>query len=195
MVSVLAWMSIQASVTLAAILLPWALVTVRRSLSLLATTLAMLAMLWRGKAWKTVFLQSEQRVSELQRQLRPPISSNTEWSNPGLSTLHVAECFGPRFASVLFRPGVPLVGPRTLQSQSDQRDSIVLPTSSGNTPVMYQAEGSIVYRAQYQPWFSHTGLDHRRAQNDQIRAVNNFNNQLDPTPIDFIRHLIFYRNF
>ena len=195
MVSVLAWMSIQASVTLAAILLPWALVTVRRSLSLLATTLAMLAMLWRGKAWKTVFLQSEQRVSELQRQLRPPISSNTEWSNPGLSTLHVAECFGPRFASVLFRPGVPLVGPRTLQSQSDQRDSIVLPTSSGNTPVMYQAEGSIVYRAQYQPWFSHTGLDHRRAQNDQIRAVNNFNNQSDPTPIDFIRHLIFYRNF
>ncbi len=188
LVSVLAWMSIQASLTLAAILLPWALVTVRRSLSLLATTLAMLAMLWRGKAWKTVFLQSEQRVSELQRQLRPPISSNTEWSNPGLSTLHVAECFGPRFVSVLFRPGVPLVGPRTLQSQSDQRDSIVLPTSSGNTPVMYQAEGSIVYRAQYQPWFSHTGLDHRRAQNDQIRAVNNFNNQSDPTPIDFIRH-------
>ena len=195
LVSVLAWMSIQASLTLAAILLPWALVTVRRSLTLLATTLAMLAMLWRGKAWKTVFLQSEQRVSELQRQLRPPISSNTEWSNPGLSTLHVAECFGPRFASVLFRPGVPLVGPRTLQSQSDQRDSIVLPTSSGNTPVMYQAEGSIVYRAQYQPWFSHTGLDHRRAQNDQIRAVNNFNNQSDPTPIDFIRHIVFYGNF
>lgn len=170
LVSVLAWMSIQASVTLSAILtvilLPWALVRVRRSLTLATMTLAMLAM--------------------LQRQLRPPISSNTEWSNPALSTLHVAECFGPRFASVRFRPGVPLVGPRTLQSQSDQRDSIVLLTSSGNTPVMHQAEGSIVYPAQYQPWFSHTGLDHRRAQNDQIRAVNNFNNQSDPTPFDFI---------
>ena len=108
LVSVLAWMSIQASVTLAAILtmilLPWALVRVRRSLTPAATTLTMLAMLWRGEAWKTVFLQSEQRVSELQRQLRPPISSNTEWSNPGLSTLHVAECFGPRFASVDFAP-------------------------------------------------------------------------------------------
>jgi len=55
LVSVLAWMSIQASVTLAAILLPWALVTVRRSLSLLATTLAMLAMLWRGKPGKRYF--------------------------------------------------------------------------------------------------------------------------------------------
>jgi hypothetical protein len=188
LVSVLAWMSIQASVTLAAILtvipLPWALVRVRRSLTLATTTLAMLAMLWRGEVWKMVFLQSEQRVSELQRQLRPPISSNTEWSNLGLSTLHAAECFAPRFASVRFRPGVPLVGPRTLQSQSDQRDSIVLLTSSGNTPVMYQAEGSIVYPAQYQPWFSHTGLDHRRAQNDQIRAINNFNNQSDPTPTD-----------
>ena len=147
-----------------------------------AMAVAIVAMTWRGEAWKTVFLQSEHRVSELQRQLRPPISSNTEWSNPELSTLHVAECFGPRFASVRFLRGVPLVGPRTLQSQSDHGDSIVLVTSSGNTPVMHQAEGSIVYPAQYQPWFSHTGLDHCRAQNDQIRAVNNFNNQSDPTP-------------
>ena len=190
LVSVLAWMSIQASLTLAAILtvilLPWALVRVRRSVTLAAMTLAMLAMLWRGEAWKMVFLQSEQRVSELQRQLRPPILSNTEWSNPEPSTLHVAECFGTRFASVRFRSGVPLIGPRTLQYQSDQRDSIVILTSSGNTLVMYQAEGSIVYPAQYQPWFSQTGLDHRRAQNDQIRAVTNFNKQSDPTPFDFI---------
>ena len=80
------------------------------------------------------------------------------------------------------RPGVPLVGPRTLQYQSEQRDSIVLATSSGNTPVMYQAEGSIVYPARYQTWFSKAVLDHCRAQNDQIRAGNNFNNQSDPTP-------------
>jgi hypothetical protein len=174
--SLLAWMSIRVSVTLSGILtvilLPWALLSFRGSASFAWMTLAMLAMLWRGEAWKTVFLQSEQQVLELQRQLRPPISSNTEWSNPGPSTLHVAGCFGPRFASVRFRPGVPLVGPRTLQSQSDQRDSIVLLTSNGNTPVMYQAEDSIVYPAQYQPWFSQTGLGHRRAQNDQIRAVN-----------------------
>jgi hypothetical protein len=71
-VSVLAWLSIQASGTLAAILtvilLPWAIVMVGGSLALAAMTLMMRAMLWRGEAWKTVFLQSEQQVLELQRQ-------------------------------------------------------------------------------------------------------------------------------
>jgi hypothetical protein len=70
-------------VTLAAILtvilLPWALVTARRSLSLAGMTLAML---WRGEAWKTVFLQSEQRVLELERQLPRPILSNTGFFLP-----------------------------------------------------------------------------------------------------------------
>jgi hypothetical protein len=51
-------------VTLAAlltvILLPWALLTVRRSASLAGMMLAMLAMAWRGESWKAVFLQSEQ---------------------------------------------------------------------------------------------------------------------------------------
>jgi hypothetical protein len=189
-VSVLAWMPLKVSVTLCLILsgtlIVSAAVSVWRSWTLSAMTFVAVLMIWRGEAWKAVFLQSEQQVSELQRRLRPPISSNTEWSNPEPSTLHVAECFGSRFASVRFRPGVPLVGPRTLQCPSDQRDSIVLVTSNGNTPVMYQAEGSIVYPARYQPWFQQAVLDHCLAQNHQIRAVNNFNNQSDPTPIDFI---------
>ena len=86
LVSALAWMSIQASVTLAAILtvilLPWALVTVRRSLTLSATTLAMLAMLWRGEARKTVFLHSEEQVLELQQRQQPHTSSTVRYSTP-----------------------------------------------------------------------------------------------------------------
>jgi hypothetical protein len=42
---------------LTVILLPWALLPLRRSLLLAGMTLAMLGMLWRGEAWKTVFLQ------------------------------------------------------------------------------------------------------------------------------------------
>jgi hypothetical protein len=64
-------MPLQVSVTLATVLtlvlLPWALLSARRSPNFALMTLAMLAMLWRGEAWKTVFLQSEQQVSELQQ--------------------------------------------------------------------------------------------------------------------------------
>jgi hypothetical protein len=67
-------------VTLAALLtvirLPWALLSFRGSASFAWMTWAMLAMLWRGEAWKTVFLQSEQQVLELRQQQRPPIASN-----------------------------------------------------------------------------------------------------------------------
>jgi len=53
-------LSLRASVTLASILtvtmLPWALAMLRRSPFLSAMTLAMLGMLWRGEAWKTVCL-------------------------------------------------------------------------------------------------------------------------------------------
>ena len=81
LVSVLAWMSIQASVTLAAILtvilLPWALVRVRRSLTLAAMTLAMIGMTWRGETWKYECLRLE-RYLEAQglQPIRPSLSRN-----------------------------------------------------------------------------------------------------------------------
>ena len=79
LVSVLAWMSIQASVTLATILtvilLPWALVRVRRSLTLGARTLAMLAMLWRGEPGKRYFCNQSNEYrnynANCDRPLRP----------------------------------------------------------------------------------------------------------------------------
>jgi len=53
-------MSIRASVTLAGILtvilLPWAIVRARQSLSLAAMTLTMLGMTWRGETWKYVLV-------------------------------------------------------------------------------------------------------------------------------------------
>jgi len=72
-------------VTLAAlltvILLPWALLTVRRSASLAGMMLAMLAMAWRGESWKAVFLKSEQRVLELQQQRLQPNAPKTAFSD------------------------------------------------------------------------------------------------------------------
>jgi hypothetical protein len=68
----LAWMSIQASVTLAALLtallFPWAIWTARRSPTLAGMTLAMLGMVWRGEAWKTVYLRvADQPCQSLQQ--------------------------------------------------------------------------------------------------------------------------------
>jgi hypothetical protein len=99
LITALAWMSLRASLTLSgiltAILLPCTILMARRSLSLAGMTLAMLAMLWRGEAWKTVFLQSERRVSELELQLQPPVSPKTESESLGRLIL----CADPHFAS------------------------------------------------------------------------------------------------
>lgn len=59
-VTLLAWLPLAASVSLSAlltvILLPVAILRARQSPLFAAMTLAMLAMVWRGEAWKTVFL-------------------------------------------------------------------------------------------------------------------------------------------
>ena len=84
LVSVLAWMSIQASVTLAAM------------------TLAMLAMLWRGEAWKTVFLRTEAQLSQLvlqSRQLSPKIG----FCDLVLWPRHVAVGYMPPYVEIVFR--------------------------------------------------------------------------------------------
>jgi hypothetical protein len=72
MLITLAFLPLKVSVTLAAlltvILLPWALLTVKRAALLSMTMLARIGVTWRAEAWKTVYLESERRVSELQRQ-------------------------------------------------------------------------------------------------------------------------------
>ena len=77
LVSVLAWMPLQVSVTLAAlataIWLPWALVSARRS-PWAWMTLAMIGMLWRGEAWKTVCLAEEAQLSQCLQSLPKTVS-------------------------------------------------------------------------------------------------------------------------
>src|SRR5436190_253544 len=71
-------LSLRASVMLASILtltmLPWTLTMVRWSPFLLAMTLAMLGMLWRGEAWKTVCLAEEAQLSQCLQSLPKTMS-------------------------------------------------------------------------------------------------------------------------
>jgi hypothetical protein len=57
--------SVTLAVLLTVILLPWAFLTVGRSVPLAAMTLAMLLMTWRGETWKYGCLDLEARVSQL----------------------------------------------------------------------------------------------------------------------------------
>ena len=83
LVSELAWMPRQVSVKLATVLRsvlpPWALLSARRSPGFALMTLAMPAMLRLGEAPKTLFLQSEQHISELQQQQEQRASSKSKY--------------------------------------------------------------------------------------------------------------------
>jgi hypothetical protein len=72
----LAWLPLPVSVTLCSILsvtlIASAIVSEWRSWTLSAMALVAILMIWRGEAWKAVFLQAEQQVSELR--LPPPAS-------------------------------------------------------------------------------------------------------------------------
>ena len=87
MLITLAWLPLQVSVTLclilSATLIVSGAVSERRSWTLSAMTLIAVLMIWRGEAWKAIFLQSERQLSELQRQLQKPISSNIGFDYPG----------------------------------------------------------------------------------------------------------------
>jgi hypothetical protein len=71
-------LSLRASVMLASILtvtmLPWALAMVRRSPLLSAMILAMIGMLWRAEAWKTVCLAEEAQLSQCLQSLPKTVS-------------------------------------------------------------------------------------------------------------------------
>ena len=87
LVSVLAWMSIQASVTLAAILtvtlIASAAVSELRSWTLSAMTLVAVLIIWRGEARKKSISAIRATIMELQQQQQKPISSNVEFDYPG----------------------------------------------------------------------------------------------------------------
>jgi hypothetical protein len=178
MTTALAWLALPASVTLAGlltvILLPWALWTARRSLALSAMTLAMLAMTWRDEAWKTVFLQSEQRVSELQRQLPQPISSNIESSNLGIVLLCAVS---HRRESELNLDHLPPV--RLLSS----RDDVI-----HEEPPEYMCDSDSLLRTLQAPHPRIAGNESGSAGSrlDLIRLVYKSHMQSEATPLYFI---------
>ena len=81
-----------ASLTLAAILtailLPWALLTLRRSLSVSAMTLAMLGMVWRGESWKYACLEAEQSLLEQRQPRERPSVPKTASFDRGSDSVH-----------------------------------------------------------------------------------------------------------
>lgn len=111
MITVLA-MSLTASVTLSAILTA-ALIFValgEKPLHWLVTLVA-IGMVWRGEFWKSVFLESEQQLSELSRRLQKPISSNRESSRlpyesfcPDQSSPRDADLIAPPFVAGEVQP-------------------------------------------------------------------------------------------
>jgi hypothetical protein len=174
LVSVLAWMSIQASVTLAAM------------------TLAMLAMMWRGETWKYECLRLE-RYLEAQglRPIRLSLSKAGLFLPESASVCrdqwlrHADADFESLIAAIRLRPEVPLVECPTPQSLYGYRYWDVPATSSDNTPAAYQAEGSTVCPALYPPLFLYTELG-QQAPNDLIRSDLGSPYKSAPTPTDFI---------
>lgn len=82
MITALAWLPLQVSVTLCLILsvtlIVSAAVSEWRSWTLSAMTLLAVLMIWRGEGWKMLFLQSERRLSELQSRQRASILPHAE---------------------------------------------------------------------------------------------------------------------
>jgi hypothetical protein len=106
MITVLAWMSLKLSLSLSAlltaILLPVAILRARESVLFSAMTLAMLGMMWRAEAWKTVYLQSERQLLEQRQPPQPQISPKTEFSYQSRTLLDVGARCAPRFAAAQF---------------------------------------------------------------------------------------------
>src|SRR2546430_1105062 len=79
--TLLAWMSLWASLTLSAILtvilLPWALLSLRRSAGFAWTALALIAMTWRAETWKALCLIQEEQLCRLQPQCRQLLPKTT----------------------------------------------------------------------------------------------------------------------
>jgi len=117
LITALAW--VRASVTLAAILttilLPSALLTMRRWPSFAAMTLAMLAMMWRGEAWKWAALDLKARASQLPPQCLQ-LLPKTAFSGRGSELLYDER----RFAGMSFSPKS---GQTTEQYEPRQRET------------------------------------------------------------------------
>jgi hypothetical protein len=187
------FLSLRVSVTLAAlltvILLPWALLSFRGSASFAWMTWAMLAMLWRGEAWKTVFLQSEQQVLKLQQQQRPPIASNAISFGQGQRILYDdARRVAPRACPQSLVEEYGGDHPQSERYNCAEEEPTALRTKRHNVPVIAAESGLAVslapspemHTAQFHELHRHSPPD---ISGD---LTPNCENQSDPTPLDVI---------
>ena len=108
-------------------------------------TLAMLAMLRRGEAWKTVFLQSEQQVLELQQQQRPPIESNAISFGQGQRILYDdARRVAPRACPQSLVEEYGGEYPQCQRYNRAEKEPTVLRTKRHNVPVIAAESGLAV---------------------------------------------------
>src|SRR5260370_5961699 len=84
MVIILALLPLKVSLTRSAILAAaLLLLAFRQAADFVLVTVLAIAMLWLGEVWKSLFLQSEQQLSELRQQQSPPSAPKIRFSDPG----------------------------------------------------------------------------------------------------------------
>jgi len=162
MLIILAWLSLRVSVTLAALvtvgLLPVALSKIRRSPEFALMTLAMLGMLWRGEAWKTVCLAEEAQLSQ---EPQPPPKTGSFYQD---RSLRYADARCAILSGVIQFPSV--------AAQSEQHmvqvplgktpsDLTALLNDSGSTLATSLTKDLTAYPALYRALFSHIDFDRK----------------------------------
>jgi hypothetical protein len=186
LVSVLAWMSIQASVTLAVILtvilLPWALVSARRS-PWVWMTLAMIGMLWRAEAWKTVCLAEEAQLSQCLQSL-PKTGSSRQRALAACAGAHhvLPQVLHPFLAEEFeethrfLKPGIQTPQDRNEHHKGNHKAPVNL------QPLDLEAYLALVNaEPDFEPRELHLG-----SRNDFRRSGLELPTQSDPTPSDFL---------
>ena len=190
LVSVLAWMSIQASVTLAAlltaILLPWALLSIRRTPGFAWMTLALVGMTWRAEAWKTVYLKLEQQVSEQQSLQQPRVLPKIGFCYLVQWPPHADVRCEPPYDAIVFRhESEPFDGHRR-PPDCDRSNSRESRQTSRSISLAARSECSEAYLARFLQHFYSNSV----GRSPREWSVADFSLekplQSDPTPIDFI---------
>ncbi len=187
MITALAWLPLRVSLTLVALLtvviLPWALLTMRRSAMPAAMALAMVGMMWRGEAWKTVYLREQAQLFQCLQQL-----PKTAFFDPSTLPLRDEVRFVLGFGEVqsldvrapaVALTGVPLntFGPRG----ADYKALLVLRDSDHAADV---ALSSLSRTATF-----HLPLQNLREENDYSRSgiksepESNYHTNAGPTPM------------
>lgn len=168
-------MSVQASVTLAVLLT--SILRARQSALFSGMTLAMLAMLWRGEAWKWAGLDLEVRVSQLPPQCLQ-LLPKTGCLNPASLILYAARRFASPPGAVRFRSVIAQLGQSravSLQRHTSRATHAALPSDSDSTLVASQLKGQLAYPAPCRASFFHIALDQRSQGN--ILADSELNSQ------------------